>query len=42
MKKLFIAIFIVIASGIFTGCSEEEVTPSRSDGESEMPIGGGI
>jgi hypothetical protein len=42
MKKIFIAIAIIFATGIFTGCSEEEVTPSRSDGESEMPIGGGI
>jgi hypothetical protein len=42
MKKIFIAIAIIFATGIFTGCSEEEVNPSRSDGESEMPIGGGI
>lgn len=42
MKKIFIAIAIVFATGIFTGCSDEEVTPSRSDGEPEMPIGGGI
>jgi hypothetical protein len=43
MKKLFIVLAIVFASGIFTGCSEEEVAPSsRSDGESALPRDGGI
>jgi hypothetical protein len=42
MKKIIIAIAIVFASGIFTGCSEEEVSPSRSDGESALPRDGGI
>ena len=42
MKKIFIALAIVFATGIFTGCSEEEVTPTRSEGESDMPVGGGI
>jgi hypothetical protein len=43
MKKIIIAIVIVFASGIFTGCNEEEVAPSsRSDGESALPRDGGI
>ena len=42
MKKVLIALAIVFAAGIFTGCSDEEVTPTRSSGESDLPVGGGI
>ena len=42
MKKIFIVLAIVFATGIFTGCSDEDVTPSRSEGESDLPVGGGI
>ena len=42
MKKILIVLALVLSSGIFTGCMEEEVTPLDEVPTSDRPTDNGI
>jgi hypothetical protein len=42
MKKLLIVLSFILASGIFTGCAEEDITPADEHGTMEKPSDNGL
>jgi len=42
MKKLLVVLSIVLLSGFFTGCMEENITPADEHGTMEKPSDNGL
>lgn len=42
MKKAFIVLAIILSSGFFTGCMEDDVTPADEQGTMERPSDNGL
>jgi len=42
MKKVLIVLAIILSTGIFTGCMEEDVTPADEQGTMERPSDNGL
>jgi hypothetical protein len=42
MKKYLIILAIILSSGIYTGCVEEEITPADEHGTMEKPSDNGL
>ena len=42
MKKVLIILAIILSSGIFSGCMEEDVTPADEHGTMERPSDNGL
>ena len=42
MKKLIIILTIILSSGIFTGCMEEDISPADEHGTMEEPSDNGL